>query len=215
MKDLGDLHFFLGMEVERDCAQRFLYINQIGYVKEILKCFRMEDCKAIGMPLDLKTKLKKNENKDVEMVKVPYQQAMGSLMYAMLCIRSDLAYPISMVSQHMANPSLEHWIGVKHIFRYLQGTLQFKLHFKGLPPQDLVKYCDADWAGDLEDRRSTTGFVFMMGGGAILWSSKQQPTIVLSTVEAEYMASTQATKEAIWMTKFMKELGYMKRKRRW
>jgi len=68
----------------------------------------MEDCKAIGVPLDLKTKLKKNENKDVEMVKVPYQQAMGSLMYAMLCIRSDLAYPISVVSQHMANPSLEH-----------------------------------------------------------------------------------------------------------
>jgi len=95
----------------------------------------------------------------------------------------------------------------------LQGTLQFKLHFKGLPPQDLVRYCDADWGGDLEDRRSTIGFVFMMGGGAISWSSKQQPTIVLSTVEAEYMASTQATKETIWMTKFMEELGYMKEKK--
>jgi len=77
----------------------------------------------------------------------------------------------------------------------------------------LVRYCDADWGGDLEDRRSTIGFVFMMGGGAISWSSKQQPTIVLSTVEAEYMASTQATKETIWMTKFMEELGYMKEKK--
>jgi hypothetical protein len=100
MKDLGDLHFFLGMEVERDCAQRLLYINQIGYLKEILKCFHMEDCKAIGMPLDPKTKLKKNVNKDDEMVKVPYQQAMGSLMYAMLCTRSDLAYPINVVRTH-------------------------------------------------------------------------------------------------------------------
>jgi hypothetical protein len=72
MKDLGNLYFFLSMEVERDCAQRLLYINQIGYLKEILKCFRMEDYKAIGVPLDPKTKLKKNENKDVEMVKVPY-----------------------------------------------------------------------------------------------------------------------------------------------
>jgi ATP-binding cassette subfamily B (MDR/TAP) protein 1 len=99
MKDLGDLHFFLGMEVERDRAQRLLYINQIGYLKEILKRFHMEDCKAIGVPLDPKTKLKKNENKDVEMVKVPYQQAVGSLMYAMLCTWPDLAYPISMVSQ--------------------------------------------------------------------------------------------------------------------
>jgi len=87
MKDLGDLHVFLGMEMEKDRAQCLLYINQIGYLKEFLKCFRMEDRKAIGVPLDPKTKLKKNENKDVEMVKVPYQQAVGSLMYAMLCTR--------------------------------------------------------------------------------------------------------------------------------
>ncbi len=102
---------------------------------------------------------------------------------------------------------------MKRIFRYLQGTLQFKLRFGGLSHQDVVGYCDADWAGDLEDRRSTTGFVFMMGGGATSWTSKRQPTIALSTTEAEYMASTQATKEAIWMTKLMKELGYMKEKK--
>jgi hypothetical protein len=92
MKDFGNLHFFLGMEVERDHTQHLLYINQIGYLKEIFKCFR------IGVALDPKTKLKKNVNKDDEMVKVPYQQAMGSLMYAMLCTRPDLAYPISMMN---------------------------------------------------------------------------------------------------------------------
>jgi hypothetical protein len=119
MKDLSSLHFFLGMEVERDHARHFFYINQIGYLKEILKRFRMEDCKTIGMPLDLKTKLKKNVNKDDEMVKVLYQQVVGSLMYAMLCIQLDLAYPTSVVSQYMANPSLEHWIMIKCIFRYL------------------------------------------------------------------------------------------------
>jgi hypothetical protein len=213
MKDLGDLYFFLAMEVERDRAQRLLYMNEIGYLKEILKRFRMEACKAIGVSLDPKTKLKKNVIKDDEMVKVPYQQAVGSLMYVMLCTRPDLAYPISLVSQHMANPSLEHWTVVKRIFQYLQGTLQFKLRFRGLSPQDVVGYCDANWASDLEDRRSTTGFVFMMGGGATSWSSKRQPTIALSTMEAEYMASTQATKEAIWMTKLRKELGYMKEKK--
>jgi hypothetical protein len=125
VKDLGDLHFFLGMEVERDCA-RLLYINQIEYLKEILKCCCMEDCKAIGVPLDPKTKLKKNVNKDNEMVKVPYHQAVGSLMYAMLCTRPDLAYPISVVIL-LANSSLEHWIAMKCIFRYLQGRLQFTL----------------------------------------------------------------------------------------
>jgi hypothetical protein len=124
------------MEVERDCAQHFFYINQIGYFKEILKCFRMDDYKTIEVSLDPKTKLKKNVNKDDEMVKVPYQQTVGS-------------------------------IAVKHILKYLQGTLQFKLHFGRLPPQELVGYCDADWAGDLEDKRSIAGFVFMIGGGAI------------------------------------------------
>ncbi len=83
------------------------------------------------------------------MVKVPYQQTVGSLMYAMLYTRPDLAYPISVVSQHMANPSLEHWIVVKRIFQYLQGTLQFKLHIRGISPQDVVEYCDVDLAGDL------------------------------------------------------------------
>jgi len=91
--------------------------------------------------------------------------------------------------------------------------LQLKLHFRGLTPQGLVGYCDADWAGDLEDRRSTTGFVFMMGGGDISWSNKRQPTIALSTMEAKYMASMQTTKETIWMTKLMKELRYMKEKK--
>jgi hypothetical protein len=87
----------------------------------------------------------------------------------------------------MTNPSLEHWIAVKRIFQYLQGTLEFELRFRRLLPQDLVGYFDANWAGDLEDRKSPHGFVFMMGGGAISWSNKQQPIITLSIIEAEYM----------------------------
>jgi hypothetical protein len=106
MKYFGDLHFFLGMEVERDHEQHLFNINQIGNLKEIFKCFHMEDYKAIEMPVDLKIKLKKNINKDVEMVTVPYQQIIGSFMYVMLCIQLDLAYPINVVNQHMANPSL-------------------------------------------------------------------------------------------------------------
>ncbi len=116
MKNLSDLHFFLGMEVERAFERQFLYINQIGYLKEILKFFYMEDYKTIEVPFDPKTKLKKNVNKDVEMVKVPYQQVVGYLMYAMLYNRLNLAYPISMVTQHMVNLSLKHEIVVKRIF---------------------------------------------------------------------------------------------------
>jgi hypothetical protein len=88
-----------------------------------------------------------------------------------------------------------------------------KLQFGATPSKEVLGYCDADWGGDLEDRRSTTWFVFIMGGGAISCSSKRQPTIALSTMEAEYMANTQATKEAIWITKLMMDLGYMEEKK--
>jgi hypothetical protein len=88
-----------------------------------------------------------------------------------------------------------------------------KLQFDGTPSKEVFGYCDANWGGDLEDRRSTTGFVFMIGDGAISWSNKQQPTIALSTTEAEYVANTQATKQAIWITKLMMDLGYMEEKK--
>jgi len=102
---------------------------------------------------------------------------------------------------------------VKRIFRYLQDTLQMKLQFGTSSSKEVLGYCDADWGGDLEDKRSTTGFVFMIGDGAISWSSKRQPTITLSTTEAEYMANTQARKEAVWITKLMMDLGYMEEKK--
>jgi hypothetical protein len=87
-----------------------------------------------------------------------------------------------------------------------------KLQFDATPSKEVLGYCDVDWGGDLEDRRSTTGFVFMIRGGAISWSSKRQPTIALSSTKAEYMANTQATKQAIWITKLMTDIGYMRRK---
>ncbi len=134
-------------------------------------------------------------------------------MYAMLCTRPDLAYPMNVLSQHMGNLNTEHWMAVKQIFRYLQGTLQMKLQFGATPSKEMLGYCDADWGGDLEDRRSTTRFVFMIGGGAISWSSKREPTIALSTTKAEYMANTQATKKAIWITKLMTNLRYTEEKK--
>ncbi len=95
----------------------------------------------------------------------------------------------------------------------MQGTLQMKLQFSATPSKEMLGYCDAEWGGDLEDRRSTIGFVFIMGGGAISWSNKRQPTITLSTREAECMANTQATKEAIWITKLMMDLRCMEEKK--
>ena len=115
-----------------------------------------------------------------------YQSAMGSLMYAMLGTRPDLAYAVSVVSSYASNPTDTHWKAAKRIFRYIKGTLPLQLTYKGhLKP--LNGYTDADWAGDHHTRRSTSGFVFNVGSGAISWSSKRQPTVALSSCEAEYM----------------------------
>jgi hypothetical protein len=106
----------------------------------------MEECKPIGVPLDPKVKSQRNVNGNDESKGFPYQQAVGSLMYAMLCTQPDLAYPINVLSQHMANPNMEHWMAVKRIFQYLQGTLQMKLQFGATPSKEVLGYCDADWA---------------------------------------------------------------------
>jgi len=133
----------------------------------------MEECKPIGVPFDPKVKLQRSANGNDESKGFPYHQAVGSLMYAMLCTRPNLAYLINVLSQHMENPNMEHWMVVKRIFQYLQGTLEMKLQLGATPSKEVFGYCDADWGGDLEDKRSTTGFVFMIGGGAISWSSKR------------------------------------------
>ena len=141
---------------------------------------------------------------------IPYQSAVGAIMYAMLGSRPDIAYAISVLSQFNSNPAPQHWTAIKRVLRYLNGTKDYKLVYGGRSNNvnpTLLGYCDADWASNIDDRRSMTGYVFTLAGGAISWQTKKQPTVALSSVEAEYMAATQATKEAIWFRSFFNELG--------
>ena len=109
-------------------------------------------------------------------------------MYAMLGTRPDIAYAVSLVSRYPSNLTTQHWNAVTRIVKYLRGTVHYEFVYKGTL-QDLVGYTDSDWAGDLT-RKSTGGFVFNVGSGAIIWSSKRQSTVAISTCEAEYMAQT-------------------------
>ena len=211
MKDLGELHYCLAVEFQRQRVDRTITMCQSKFVAQVLKRFNMEGCKPVGTPLDVSHKMVKLSTEEfekvrVEMQDVPYKEAVGSLMYAMVATRPDLAFPMSVVSQHMAKSGPLHWAGVKRIMRYLQGTLEAKLVLGG-KSLALKGYCDADWAGDASDRRSTTGYVFMLGDGAISWNSKKQPTIALSTTEAEYMAISQCTREALWLRQLMSDVG--------
>ena len=130
-------------------------------------------------------------------------------MYAMLGTRPDIAFAIMSLSQFCSNPGQPHWTGVNHLLHYLAGTVDYQLTYASDRQQSLSLYgfCDSDWASNQDDRRSVTGYVFMLGGGAVSWQAKKQTTVALSSVEAEYMAASQATKEALWWRMLLRELG--------
>ena len=169
----------------------------------------MVDCKPVTTPFaeKLSKEMSPSSSEEIEkMQNVPYQSAVGSLMYAMLGTRPDISYSVGVISQYSSNPGEQHWRAVKRIFRYLKGTMNYSLEYRR-SDQVTHGYSDADWAGNLDNRRSTTGYAFIMNNAAISWASKRQPTVALSTTEAEYMALAQATKEAIWIQRFLDEVG--------
>ncbi|KAG8498902.1 hypothetical protein CXB51_005261 [Gossypium anomalum] len=211
MKDLGPAKKILGMEILRDRKTSKLYLSQKGYIEKLLCRFNMRSAKPVSTPLAahfrLSSALSPQSDDEIEyMSHVPYSSAVGSLMYAMVCSRPDLSYAVSAVSRYMANPGKEHWKAVQWILRYLRGTTDVCLQF-GRTEDGVIGYVDADFAGDLDRRRSLTGYVFTIGGCAISWKATLQTTVTLSTTEALYMAITEACKEAIWLKGLFSELN--------
>uniref|UniRef100_A0A2N9GD91 Uncharacterized protein n=1 Tax=Fagus sylvatica TaxID=28930 RepID=A0A2N9GD91_FAGSY len=213
MKDLGAAKKILGMEIRRDREARKLWLSQKNYIRKVLEKFSMLDAKPVSTPLANHFRLSgsqcpKNEEEIENMSKVPYASAVGCLMYAMVCTRPDLAHAVSTVSRYMANPGREHWNAVKWISRYLKGIAEHGILFSRQPgTNSVVGYVDADYAGEVDDRRSTTGYVFTLSGGPICWKSTLQSIVAMSTTEAEYMAVVEAAKEALWLKGLVKELG--------
>jgi len=140
------------------------------------------------------------------MSKVPYASAVGNLMYPMVCTKPDIAHAVGVVSRFLSNPGKEHWEGVKWILIYLKSTSKMHLSFKR-SNLTLQGFSDADLGGDLDGRKSTTGYIFTLGGTAISWKSKLQGRVSLSTTEAEYIVISEAAKEMIWFKNLLRELG--------
>ena len=137
--------------------------------------------------------------------KVKYQSAVGSLLYLSTRSRPDIAFAVGNAARYCAQPTQLHWSAVKRILRYLKGTTHLGLMYRP-DNSTLVGYSDADWAGDTNDRKSTSGYVFMMSGSAISWRSKKQSSVALSTAEAEYIALSSATQEAMWLRQLLSSL---------
>ncbi|RVW99370.1 Retrovirus-related Pol polyprotein from transposon TNT 1-94 [Vitis vinifera] len=201
MKDLGAVKQILGMRIIRDKANGTLNLSQSEYVKKVLSRFNMNEAKPMSTPLGSHFKLSKEQSPKTEeeryhMSKVPYASAIGSLMYVMVCTRPDIAHVVRVVSRFMSRPGKQHWEAVKWILRYLKGSLDTCLCFIGASLK-LQGYVDPDFVGDIDNRKSTTGFVFTLGGTSISWALNLQKIVTLSTIEAEYVATIEAEKEMI------------------
>ncbi|KAL6330028.1 hypothetical protein AAG906_039943 [Vitis piasezkii] len=181
MKDLDATKKILGMEIHKDRTLGRLCLSQHSYVERVLERFNMDNAKPL---------------------------ILGCLMYAMVCTRPDLAQAVSVVSKFLSNPGILHWDAVKWTFRYFRGTTDYDIMFnKQQSDPSIEGYMDADYTGDLDDKRSTTGYVFTFGGGLICWKSMIQSLVALSTIESEYMAVAEAAKESLSLTGLVKELG--------
>jgi hypothetical protein len=207
--DLGQLHWLLGIEVTRNRDAHTISLSQRSYVDSIIRRFNFEDLKPVSNPMEPSTRLHSGQSPStgtefVAMHHIPYHEAVGSLMYASLGTRPDISYAVTTVSCFSSNPGPAHWDAVRRIYCYLLGTKDLKLTFGGVE-KVLTGYADTD-GSMAEDRRAVSGYAFLVDGGAVLWSSKRQEIVLLSTTESKYVAATHAAKEALWLHSFIGQL---------
>jgi hypothetical protein len=214
MEDMGEASYALGIKIVRNRAARTLTISQGGYLLDVLTRFDMQDSRPAPTPMELKMKLTLSTPATAldAAGRTKYQSAVGALLHAARCTRPDISYAMTALSQHCKAPSEQHWQAVKRVFRYIRGTVDHGLTYKGTgsskDPPSLLGFCDSDYAEDETDRRSITGYAFLLSGAAISWASRKQPTVAHSSTEAEYMAASDAAKEAAWWRSFLSSLGY-------
>ena len=214
MKDLGEVSQYLGMKITRE--HDTIRVDQTQYTKDILKRFdkliRENGNRKYDTPMERDLKLTKTEGKDMTLkeaeyaMKFPYQNIVGALLYLSINTRSDIAYAVGVLSRFCKTPNYRACKALIRVLIYLRGTLNVGITFSG-SKLDLHAFSDADWAGDLDSRRSTTGYVLYAAGGPISWQSKLQCTVAASTMEAEYMAAFHAIQECVWVKGVLGEIG--------
>ncbi|RVW80052.1 Retrovirus-related Pol polyprotein from transposon TNT 1-94 [Vitis vinifera] len=203
MTDLGKMRYFLGLEV----LQRSdgIFISQKKYALEVLQRFGMDKSNSVHNPIVPGFKLMKDEG-GVKVDKTYYKQVVGSLMY-LTATRPDMMFVVSLISRYMENPTELHLQAAKRVLRYLQGTTEFGIFYRKGGDDELVTYTNSDHAGDLDERKSTSGYVFLLSSGAISWSSKKQPIVSLSSTEAEFIAAASCACQAVWLKRVLGKLG--------
>ena len=205
MKDLGPISFFLGMRITQYPEK--IELDQTEYLKKVLIRFGMLDCKSRSTPCEMNPAAFDTNASDKP--NIEYRQVVGSLIYAMVCSRPDLSWVVTKLSQSLAKPCKGDWVMIKHVLQYVKGSLDKKLVYSKCHSLSLHGFSDSDWAGSTTDRRSTTGYCFMLNlnGPPVSWKSQKQSTVALSSCEAEYMALCAASKEAKFLDMLMSEFS--------
>jgi hypothetical protein len=199
MKDLGLMHYFLGLEVWQSPERIFLNLGK--YTVKILKRFDMLECKSMNTPMEAKLKLLVNTSLDLIDATL-YRQIIGSLMY-LTNTRPDICFAVNTLSQLLVEPRCVHLVAAKHVMRYLKGTVDYGLSYDGDHDFSLSGYTDANWVGSVADRKSTSRCCFSLGSAMISWQSRKQSSISFNIAEVEYIAACSTSCEAIWLRKLL------------
>ncbi|CAN6544900.1 unnamed protein product [Malus baccata var. baccata] len=203
IKDLSDLHYFLGIEVKR--SSKGIYISQTKYILDLLKKAHMDEAKPCATPLSTS---KLDHSSPLLDNAAQYRSFVGALQY-LTWTRLDLSFAVNLVCQYMHSPRQSHFQDVKHIFQYLKGSIDLGLWFpKSSSPPSITAFSDADWAGCPLDRKSTGGFYIFLGSSLISWSAKKQPTVARSSTETEYKSLANIAVKLTWICKLLVDIAY-------
>ena len=210
IRDLKFASFYLGISITMDRTEETVFISQKRYIEALLKNFGMSTCKPSSVPMrvnDPKVLSMLTTENPNDLPMVPYRQLVGSLLYLAMTTRPDITFRTSFLARFMHSYSLEHWKAAKVVLRYLSRTKSMGLHYgKGLA---VVGFIDADWAEDVATRKSTSGYVFAIGGTAFSWNSVLQTVVAAFSLEAEYIAQAMSVREALWVRGVASDLCFM------
>jgi transposase InsO family protein len=214
IRDQGATSLILGVQLERDRERRTIHLSQPNYIQSILETFRMQECNGARTPMDDKLRLSSkmsptSVSEKAEMKNVPYREAVGKLLYLSIATRPDISYAVGVLCRFNENPGKEHWSAVKRVLRYLKATKDYKLSYSPSTSEEIfITHSDADLGGNVDNARSTAGFAMTVGGGAVMWGSRLQRHVSLSSTESEYTTAAATGCEIMWMRDFLDEIGY-------
>ena len=203
MSMVGELNYFLGLQVKQ--SNDGIFISQSKYAKNLVKKFGMDSAKHLKTPMGTNEKLSKDDN-GVPVDPTLYRSMIGSLLY-LTASRPDIAFSVGVCARYQANPKESHVGAVKRIIRYVNGTADYGIWFSKDTNSSLAGYSDADWAGNADDRKSTSGGCFYLGNNLVSWFRKKQNSISLSTAEAEYIAAGSCCTQLLWMKQMLEDYG--------